>query len=233
GVGYGMVRDSRELVEVGYTEMAGKVGMDEQYVQTGDRGDREITPPSGFSIPPHIPNVNTNERTPITTTVFAATTPGNTLFAYRSFTSTDPTPMINPAFIEASYEILESLLRDRRMWIRNEDLLTKLEYLSENYDEEREMESRPKRTRKVTLPLCTRSPRVHRQRKWVLGFEEVPNKEGSKTGRNTEGNRPLEDGEEENQRREMNLPLLLASHLGRNENGQPLQSCLTSVYEGR
>nr|GEZ64247.1 hypothetical protein [Tanacetum cinerariifolium] len=36
GIGYGVVRDCRELVSV----LAGKVGMDEQYVQTRDRGDR-------------------------------------------------------------------------------------------------------------------------------------------------------------------------------------------------
>ncbi|GJZ04837.1 reverse transcriptase domain-containing protein [Tanacetum coccineum] len=151
---------------------------------------REMTSPPGFSTPPHTPNINTNERPHVTTTVFAATTPGNTPFAYRASTSTDPTPMISPAFIEANYEILESLLRDRRRQTRNED-----------YDEER--------------------------------FKESPNRERSRTGRNTEGNRPLEAGIEENERREMNLPLLLAAHLGRNENGQPLQSSLTSVHGGR
>ncbi|GKG05777.1 hypothetical protein Tco_0325863, partial [Tanacetum coccineum] len=89
------------------------------------------------------------------------------------------------------------------------------------------------RTREVTLPLRTRSPRVRRQHERVVGFEEVSNREGSRTGRNTEGNRPSEAGVEENGRREMNRSLLLAAHLGRNENGQPLQSLLTSVHEGR
>ncbi|GJR72985.1 reverse transcriptase domain-containing protein [Tanacetum coccineum] len=101
---------------------------------------REMTPPPGFSTPPHIPNVNTNERPPVTNIVFAATTPGNTSFAYRASTSTEPTPMI------------------------------KLEYFSEDYDEEREME--PERIREVTPPLRTRSPRVRRQRERVVGFEE-------------------------------------------------------------
>ncbi|GKC54015.1 hypothetical protein Tco_1076760 [Tanacetum coccineum] len=139
--------------------------------------------------------------------------------------------MISPAFVKANYKILESLLRDWRRQIRNEDLRTKLEYFSEDYDEEREMEPRPGRTREVTPPLRTRSPRVRRQRERVVGFEEAPNREGSRTGRNTEGNRPLKDRAEENGRREMNLPPLLAAHLKRNENGQPLQSSLTSVYE--
>ncbi|GJV15983.1 hypothetical protein Tco_1361306 [Tanacetum coccineum] len=83
---------------------------------------RETTPPPGFTTPPHIPNINTTERPPVTTNVFAATTPGNTIFAYCASTSTDPAPVISPAFVEANYEILESLLRDRRRHIRNEDL---------------------------------------------------------------------------------------------------------------
>ncbi|GJS75102.1 hypothetical protein Tco_0693255 [Tanacetum coccineum] len=167
---------------------------------------REMMPPPGFSAPPHIPNVNNNERPPITTMVFAATTPRNTPFAYRVSTSTDPTPMISPAFVKANYEILESLLRDRQRQIRNEDLQTELEYFSEDYDKECEMESRPERTMEVTPPLRTRSPRVHRQRKRVVGFEEVLNREGSRTERNTEGNRPSKDGAKENGMREMNLP---------------------------
>ncbi|GJR61999.1 hypothetical protein Tco_1504161 [Tanacetum coccineum] len=122
---------------------------------------RETTPPPGFSTPPHIPNINTTERPPVTTIVFSATTPGNTPFAYRASTLTNLAPMISPAFVEANYEILESLLRDRRRQIRNEDLQTELEYFSEDYDEELEMEPRPERTREVTLPLRTRSPRVY------------------------------------------------------------------------
>ncbi|GKA49401.1 hypothetical protein Tco_0742474 [Tanacetum coccineum] len=104
--------------------------------------ERETTPPPGFLTPPHIPNINTTERPPVTTTVFAATTPGNTPFAYRASTSTDPVPMISPAFVEANYEILESILRDRRRLIRNKYLRTKLEYFNEDYDEELEMEPR-------------------------------------------------------------------------------------------
>ncbi|GKA91320.1 hypothetical protein Tco_0813190, partial [Tanacetum coccineum] len=57
--------------------------------------------------------------------------------------------------------------------------------------------------------------------------------EGSRTGRNTKGNKPSEAEAEENERREMNLPPLLAAHLGRNKNGQPLQSSLIFVHGGR
>ncbi|GKC66895.1 hypothetical protein Tco_1099493 [Tanacetum coccineum] len=103
----------------------------------------------------------------------------------------------------------------------------------EDYDEELEMEPRSERTRKVTPPLRTRSPRVHRQRERVVGFEEAPNREKGKIGRNIEGNGPSEARAEENGRREMNLPLLLAAHLGRNEDGRCPQSSLTSVHGGR
>ncbi|GJS94021.1 hypothetical protein Tco_0800989 [Tanacetum coccineum] len=162
--------------------------------------ERETTPPPGFSTPPHIPNINTTKRPLVTTTMFAATTPGNTPFAYRASTSTDPAPMISLAFVEANYEIFESLLRDRRRHIRNEDLQEGLEYFSEDYDEELEMEPRPERTREVTLPLRTRPPRVRRQCKRVVGFEEASSRERSRIGRNIEGSRPLEAVVEENGR---------------------------------
>ncbi|GJZ16286.1 reverse transcriptase domain-containing protein [Tanacetum coccineum] len=103
---------------------------------------------------------------------------------------------------------------------------------SGDYDEEREMEPRPGPTRETTPPLRPRSPGVRRQREKVVGFEEAPNREGSRAGRNAEGSRPSEIEARENGNSGMNLPLLLAAHLGRNESGQPMQSSLTSVYEG-
>ncbi|GKD32753.1 hypothetical protein Tco_1248262, partial [Tanacetum coccineum] len=54
------------------------------------------------------------------------------------------------AFVEANYEVLESLLRERRRHRCNEDLRTKLEYFSEEYDKEREMEPRPVRVSETT-----------------------------------------------------------------------------------
>ncbi|GJT19867.1 hypothetical protein Tco_0878573 [Tanacetum coccineum] len=129
-----------------------------------------------FSTPPHIPNINTTKRPPVTTSVFATTTPGNMPFAFRASTSIDPAPMISPAFVESNYEILKSLLRDKRSQIRNEDLQKEL------------------------------SPRVRRQRERVVGFEEAPNRERSIIRRNIKGNGPSEAGAEENGRREMNLP---------------------------
>nr|GEW99021.1 putative ribonuclease H-like domain-containing protein [Tanacetum cinerariifolium] len=102
---------------------------------------REMTPPPSFSTPPHIPNVNTNERPPVTPTVFAATTPGNTPFAY---------------------------------------------------DE---------------------------------GFKEVPNREGSITGRNIEGKRPSEAGVEENGRDQEILKHILFPFISSNQyNSQQLLS---------
>ncbi|GKB84351.1 hypothetical protein Tco_0956623 [Tanacetum coccineum] len=183
-------------------------------------------------MPIPIQNVSTSELPLITTSIFAATTPENTPLAYRASTLANPIPMIKPAVIEANYEILKSLLRERQKQIRNEDLRTELGYFSEEYDEEREMEPRPEKNRETTLPLCTRSPRVRRQRERVVGFEEATSREGGRIERNVEGSRPSELRERENGSRGMNLPPLLAAHLGRSENGQALQSSLTFVYRG-
>nr|GEW61057.1 hypothetical protein [Tanacetum cinerariifolium] len=195
--------------------------------------ERETTTPPGFLTLPHIPNINTTERPPVTTTMFAATTLRNTPFAYHVPTSNYPALMINLTFVEANHEILESLLRDRQRQIHNEDLQTELEYFIEDYDEELEMKPRPERTREVTSPIRTRSLRVCRQHERIIRFEEALNREKSRIGRNVKGNRPLEDGAEENGRQEMNLPPLLAAHLGRSEDGQPLRSSLTSLHGGR
>ncbi|GJV90979.1 hypothetical protein Tco_1538792 [Tanacetum coccineum] len=191
-----------------------------------------MTPPLGFSTPPQIPNNTISERPHVITTVFDATTPENTLFAYRASTSANPNPMISPAFVEANYEVLESLLRERRRHIRNEDLRTELEYFSEDYDEEREMEPRLEPNREATLTLRLRSPVVRMQQERVVGFEEAPNREGSRRGRNVECIRPSEIETREDENRGVNLPSLLVAHLRRNESGQPLRSFLTSVHEG-
>ncbi|GJW09425.1 hypothetical protein Tco_1575252 [Tanacetum coccineum] len=133
---------------------------------------REMMPPPGFSTPPQIPSNTTSERLLVTTTVFTATILKNTPFAYHASTSTNPNPTISPAFMEANYEILESLLRERRRQIRIEDLRTEIEYFSEDYDEERDMEPRLSPARKPNL-----NPRL-----W----------EGNRRGRNAEGIRPSE-----------------------------------------
>ncbi|GJS69689.1 hypothetical protein Tco_0702530 [Tanacetum coccineum] len=77
-----------------------------------------------------------------------------------------------------------------------------------------------------------RSPRVRRQRERVVRFEEAPNREGGRIESNVEGGGPSKLKVRENRSRGMNLPLLLAAHLLRNKNGQPLQSSLTFIYGG-
>ncbi|GJT48461.1 hypothetical protein Tco_0974618 [Tanacetum coccineum] len=85
---------------------------------------------------------------------------------------------------------------------------------------------------------------LHLQAKWYevsrdsktkrkgCGIRRRPNREGGREERNSEGGRPSEFGAKRNKIQGTNLPPLLAAHLGRNENGQPLQSSLTSVYGG-
>ncbi|GJZ61536.1 hypothetical protein Tco_0617673, partial [Tanacetum coccineum] len=53
-----------------------------------------------------------------------------------------------------------------------------------DYDEEREMEPRPEPRREATPTLRLRSPVVRKQRERVMGFEDAPNREGNKRGRN-------------------------------------------------
>nr|GEY30322.1 reverse transcriptase domain-containing protein [Tanacetum cinerariifolium] len=162
-----------------------------------------MMPPPGFSTSPQIQNNTTSERSPMITTVFAATTPENTPFAYRASISTNPNPMIN--------------------------LRTELEYFSRDYDEEREMEPIPDPNQEATTTRQPRSLVVRRQRERVVGFEGTPNREGSRIGRNAEGIRPSEI---EAEKRGVNLPSLLAAHLGKNKSGQPLRSSLTFVQGG-
>ncbi|GKC27482.1 hypothetical protein Tco_1034776 [Tanacetum coccineum] len=106
--------------------------------------------------------------------------------------------MISPAFVEANYEVLESLLMEQRKQIHNKDLRTKLEYLSEEYDEEKEMEPRHVRVRETTLVLCIRSPRARRQRERVVEFEDTPNRDGSRVEWKSEGGRPSEHRVDDN-----------------------------------
>nr|GEW04943.1 reverse transcriptase domain-containing protein [Tanacetum cinerariifolium] len=97
----------------------------------------------------------------------------------------------------------------------------------------REMEPRSKLARAVTPPLRAASPRVHRRRERVVGFEKNQNIGEIKVGKNSEGGRPSEEAPRGNGSQNVNLPPLLAAHIGRNENGQPLQSSLTSAYRGQ
>nr|GEV79201.1 reverse transcriptase domain-containing protein [Tanacetum cinerariifolium] len=109
-----------------------------------------MTPPSGFSIITPLHGPNASEQTPITTSTLISITPENTPLINRASNSNNPDRMINPAFDEPNYEVLESLRRERKRQRRNEDLCTKLEYFSEEYDKEREMEPMPMRVRETT-----------------------------------------------------------------------------------
>ncbi|GKD39459.1 hypothetical protein Tco_1259666 [Tanacetum coccineum] len=191
---------------------------------------REMTPPPGFSTLTPIPS--SNELPPITVPTFIARTPENTPLTNHASTLANPDPMISLAFVEANYEILESLLRERREHIRNKDLRTELEYFSEDYDEEREIEPRLIRIRETNPVLYTRSPRTRRQKEMMVDFENVPNRDGGRVKRNSKGGRPSGRGADNDRSQGMNLLPLLAAHLGRSKNGQSLQSSLTFMHGG-
>ncbi|GJX75620.1 hypothetical protein Tco_0322431 [Tanacetum coccineum] len=95
------------------------------------------------------------------------------------------------------------------------------------------MEPRPEPTRAATPPLQVASPRPHRRGERTVGFEGDQSKGESRVERNTKWGRPLEEAPRGNKGQSVNLPPLLAAHLGRGQNGQPLQSSLTSVYGGQ
>nr|GEV84265.1 putative reverse transcriptase domain-containing protein [Tanacetum cinerariifolium] len=114
-------------------------------------------------------------------------------------------------FIEEPVEILEHEFKKLK-WnritivkIRNEDLRTGLEYFSEDYEKEQEMKPRPEPNKEATPTLQLRSLMIHRPSK-------IETRENGNIG--------------------VNLPPLLAAHLGRNESGKPLQSSLTFVHRG-
>ncbi|GJW64859.1 hypothetical protein Tco_0116743 [Tanacetum coccineum] len=91
--------------------------------------------------------------------------------------------MISPTFVEANYEVLESLLRERRKQMHNEDLRTELEYFSEEYEEEREMEPRPAR------------------------IEDAPNRDEGRVERNSEGGMHSKQRAKDNRHQGGNLRL--------------------------
>ncbi|GKF35167.1 hypothetical protein Tco_0108367, partial [Tanacetum coccineum] len=82
----------------------------------------------------------------------------------------------------------------------------------------------------------TSSNSIPRIRRWVertVGFEGAQSRGESRVERNTEGGRPSKEAPRGNRGQSVNIPPLLAAHLGRGENGQPLQSSLTSTYGGQ
>nr|GEV59167.1 hypothetical protein [Tanacetum cinerariifolium] len=78
------------------------------------------------------------------------------------------------------------------------------------------MEPRPIRVRETTHVLRIGSLRVRRHRGRVVEFEDAPNRDGSRVERESNGRRPSKQKAEDGGSRGVNLPLLLAAHLGRN-----------------
>nr|GEY40508.1 hypothetical protein [Tanacetum cinerariifolium] len=95
------------------------------------------------------------------------------------------------------------------------------------------MKPRSEPARAVTPPLRAASPRVHRRRERVVRFEKTQNRGEIRVEKNSECGRPSEEAPRGNGSQNVNLPPLLAAHIGRSENGQPLQSYLTSAYGGQ
>ncbi|GKA59370.1 reverse transcriptase domain-containing protein [Tanacetum coccineum] len=124
-----------------------------------------------------------------------------TPFANRPSTFDILNYVISPAFVEANYKALESLLRDQRRQVRNEEFCLELEYSSEKYDEEIVRKN-------IVNGLNTASGKGGRIRKCSKqGWELVE--------RESEGRRPLKCRVEGGGSHKVNLPHLLIAHLGR------------------
>ncbi|GKC26598.1 hypothetical protein Tco_1033892 [Tanacetum coccineum] len=75
--------------------------------------------------------------------------------------------------------------------------------------------------------------KIRRRGERIVGFKRAQSRGESRVERNTEGGRPLEEAPRGNGGQSVNLRPLLAAHLGRGENGQPLQSSPTCAYGGQ
>ncbi|GJZ59742.1 reverse transcriptase domain-containing protein [Tanacetum coccineum] len=95
------------------------------------------------------------------------------------------------------------------------------------------MEPRPEPTKAATPPLRIASPRIRKHGERTVGFEGAQSRGESRVQRNIEGGRPSEEAPRVDGGQSVNLPPLLAAHLGRGENQKPLQSSLTSAYRGQ
>ncbi|GKC57127.1 hypothetical protein Tco_1084725, partial [Tanacetum coccineum] len=123
------------------------------------REGRKIYPISFSTLAPLPGPIVGGELPLITAFTFTTRSFDNTPLANRASTSANPDPVIRPTFVEAIYEVLDSLLRDRRRQVRNEDPRTELDYYSEECDEEIKIEPRLVRVREATHVLRTGSPR--------------------------------------------------------------------------
>lgn len=104
-----------------------------------------------------------------------------------------------------------------------------LEYSSDEYDEEIEMEPRPSIPRAHHPILRIRSHAGRRAGGRNVGFEGVPERAPTrKEGTVAEGSNGRSQQRENT---EVNLPPLLAAHLGRTEGGVPLQPPTHLVWE--
>ncbi|GJW53457.1 hypothetical protein Tco_0097542 [Tanacetum coccineum] len=106
--------------------------------------------------------------------------------------------------------------------MRNNVLRTELEYFSEDYDEEREMEPRPEPTRAATPPLRVGSPRPRRGGERTMGFEGNQSRWESRVERNIEwGEGLLEESNPEKWSPSQALPNNIRGNLPSNGSVAP------------
>lgn len=136
--------------------------------------EREVTPPPGFSSLTPLPITDTNNLPPITTSTFTTRSHPEITPNHHASISANPELIISPTFVDANYEELESLLRARRRKIKNTEMRRELEYSSDEYDEEIEMEPRPSIPRAHHPILRIGSPASRRVEGRNVGFHGFP-----------------------------------------------------------
>ncbi|GJS25413.1 hypothetical protein Tco_0454045 [Tanacetum coccineum] len=155
----------------------------------GMTSGREYTPPSGFSTLTQLPNTNTNDLPSIIASTLTTRSHPVTHPLHRASTLANPEPVISPAFIEANFKTLESLMKDYRRQAQDEGFQRELEYSSEEYDEEIEAKPRPPTDRQARLALWIGSPVTRRTSERIVGFEGISERAPNDNGRLVEKRR--------------------------------------------
>ena len=192
--------------------------------------EREVTPPPGFSTLTPIPSTDPNNLPPITTSTLTTRSNPKITPNHNASTSAHHEPVISPAFVEANFEELESLLRARRRQVRNTEMRRELEYSSDDYDEEMEMEPRPQSQGVTHSAMRIGSPSSRRTNGRSVSFKGIPERVPTRReGTMAEGSNGRSQQRKSTQ---VNLPPLLAAHLGRNEAEVPPQPSHASGVGG-
>ncbi|GJU68172.1 hypothetical protein Tco_1254431 [Tanacetum coccineum] len=93
--------------------------------------------------------------------------------------------VISPAYVEANFQMLESLMKDYRSQAQDEGLQRELEYYSKDYDEDIKAELRPLSNGQARLALRIGSPVIRMANRRTVAFEGITKRAPNEIGRTT------------------------------------------------